>query len=438
MTLNQTTGELPTIQSAYRLNGKNHRKWSQVVRTFLKGKGKLSHLLGTRPKKGDPKFDSWDEEDSMGDRPVTEYAYLLKNLWQEMDYYRCIELRCNDNAAALKNFIEKDRIYDFLTGLNVEFDQMRVQVLGKEDLPSLNETISIINVEKSRRRVMLYSQPDERSAMLGKFNDQNLKFNTKKTSAYNIANLEIGRIESRSSNKDNLWCNYCKKPGHTKEQCWKLHGKPQSSQWNKGPRRGTQRSQANMTQSREDKSHDSSGKLYSLYALSASSSDFSNSWVIDSRATDHMTYSSHKFLTYYPCPSNRQVSIADGSLATVAGQGDIILSLSITLKNDQGTKMMIGHAKVRQGVILRPGFIHGTRRVGQMKLPLSVIGAPLEMIPKHAKLLSKIPLIGPLFIPPVHVTSVAKVAVTAAIDPTFPPGIIDVYGILQHGHQKSA
>ncbi|XP_031279305.1 uncharacterized protein At1g32220, chloroplastic-like [Pistacia vera] len=90
------------------------------------------------------------------------------------------------------------------------------------------------------------------------------------------------------------------------------------------------------------------------------------------------------------------------------------------------------------GVILRAGFIHGTRRVGHMKLPLSVIGAPLEMILKRAKLLSKIPLIGPLFIPPVHVTSVAKVAVTAAIDPTFPPGIIDVYGILQHGHQKSA
>ncbi|XP_044506592.1 uncharacterized protein At1g32220, chloroplastic-like [Mangifera indica] len=90
------------------------------------------------------------------------------------------------------------------------------------------------------------------------------------------------------------------------------------------------------------------------------------------------------------------------------------------------------------GVILRPGFIHGTRRVGQMKLPLSIIGAPLEMILKHAKLLSKIPLIGPLFIPPVHVTSVAKVAVTAATDPPFPPGIIDIYGILQLAHQKSA
>ncbi|GFP81643.1 uncharacterized protein at1g32220 chloroplastic [Phtheirospermum japonicum] len=32
------------------------------------------------------------------------------------------------------------------------------------------------------------------------------------------------------------------------------------------------------------------------------------------------------------------------------------------------------------GVILRPGFIYGTRSVGSMKLPLGVIGSPLEMV----------------------------------------------------------
>ena len=36
-----------------------------MVCTFLKGKGKLSHLLGTGAKKGDPTFEAWDEEDSM-------------------------------------------------------------------------------------------------------------------------------------------------------------------------------------------------------------------------------------------------------------------------------------------------------------------------------------------------------------------------------------
>ncbi|KAF8399203.1 hypothetical protein HHK36_015068 [Tetracentron sinense] len=88
------------------------------------------------------------------------------------------------------------------------------------------------------------------------------------------------------------------------------------------------------------------------------------------------------------------------------------------------------------GIILRPGFIHGTRQVGSMKLPLGVIGAPLEMVLQHAKPLNRVPLVGPLFTPPVNVTSVAKVAVRAATDPVFPPGVIDVYGILRYGQQK--
>lgn len=84
------------------------------------------------------------------------------------------------------------------------------------------------------------------------------------------------------------------------------------------------------------------------------------------------------------------------------------------------------------GVILRPGFIYGTRSVGSVKLPLGVIGSPLEMLLQHARPLNQVPLIGPMFIPPVNVTSVAKVAVRAATDPVFPPGIIDVYGIQRY------
>ncbi|GAA0152413.1 oxidoreductase [Lithospermum erythrorhizon] len=88
------------------------------------------------------------------------------------------------------------------------------------------------------------------------------------------------------------------------------------------------------------------------------------------------------------------------------------------------------------GVILRPGFIHGTRQVGSMKLPLGVIGSPLEMVLQHAKPLSQVPFVGGLFTPPVSVNAVAKVTVRAATDPVFPPGIVDVYGILRYSQQR--
>ena len=58
-------GDLPSLQVADQLNGKNCLKWSQLICTFLKGKGKLSHLEGTGPKDGDLVFVAWDKEDSL-------------------------------------------------------------------------------------------------------------------------------------------------------------------------------------------------------------------------------------------------------------------------------------------------------------------------------------------------------------------------------------
>uniref|UniRef100_A0A0E0K143 NAD(P)-binding domain-containing protein n=1 Tax=Oryza punctata TaxID=4537 RepID=A0A0E0K143_ORYPU len=88
------------------------------------------------------------------------------------------------------------------------------------------------------------------------------------------------------------------------------------------------------------------------------------------------------------------------------------------------------------GVILRPGFIHGTRHVGSVKVPLGLVGSPMQMVLQSAKPLTRLPLVGPLLIPPVSVASVAKVAVRAATDPVFPPGIVDVYGIMRYSDQK--
>ncbi|KAI4991319.1 hypothetical protein ZWY2020_039690 [Hordeum vulgare] len=55
---------------------------------------------------------------------------------------------------------------------------------------------------------------------------------------------------------------------------------------------------------------------------------------------------------------------------------------------------------------------------------------------QNAKPLTRLPLVGPMLTPPVSAASVAKVAVRAATDPVFPPGIVDVYGIMRYSEQK--
>lgn len=70
-------------------------------------------------------------------------------MWQELDHYQNIVMKCLDVATALNNFIVNERLYDFLASLNPEFDQVRIQILGRDDLPSLKEATSLVHAEES-------------------------------------------------------------------------------------------------------------------------------------------------------------------------------------------------------------------------------------------------------------------------------------------------
>ena len=151
-----------------------------------------------------------------------------------------------------------------------------------------------------------------------------------------------------------------------------------------------------------------SGKFSTSQGLHVSDKVIQELWVIDSGAIDHMTHSSLNFCTYSPCPSNWKTTVADGSLITVAGLGNIQLSPFITLKNvlhvpklstnlisiqklthdmncsvffypshcifqDQVSGKRIGHAKERDGLyyLEEPR----TSSVIKNKLPLSLLSS---------------------------------------------------------------
>ena len=69
------------------------------------------------------------------------------------------------------------------------------------------------------------------------------------------------------------------------------------------------------------------------FCINASNWVYDDSWVIDFGVTDHMTSKSQLFHTYTPSPSNKKIAVANGSLATVAGFGDIYITLTLILKN---------------------------------------------------------------------------------------------------------
>ena len=79
-----------------------------------------------------------------------------------------IKTKCPEDAAVLKDFIEQDRVYDFLVGLNPEFDQVRIKILGKQEVPCFNGVVALIRGEESQRSVMLETQTLDGSAIVAK------------------------------------------------------------------------------------------------------------------------------------------------------------------------------------------------------------------------------------------------------------------------------
>ena len=168
-----SSSHLPGVHQSYRLDGCNYLQWVQLVRTFLKGKGHIRHLTEPSPQKSDPGFNAWDIEDSMimswlwnamqpevsrnymflsstkdiwemvrrtyskiqdasviyeikmklhntnqGVSTITEYYNKMNGFWLELDHYQNIKMECRKDATILYSIFERDRVVEFLAGLN--------------------------------------------------------------------------------------------------------------------------------------------------------------------------------------------------------------------------------------------------------------------------------------------------------------------------------
>ncbi|XP_052150794.1 uncharacterized protein At1g32220, chloroplastic [Oryza glaberrima] len=75
------------------------------------------------------------------------------------------------------------------------------------------------------------------------------------------------------------------------------------------------------------------------------------------------------------------------------------------------------------GVVLRPGFIYGKRKVDGFEIPLDVVGQPLEKllssVENFTKPLSSLPASDLLLAPPVSVDDVAYAVINGVVDDSF-------------------
>ncbi|XP_052173043.1 uncharacterized protein LOC127788605 [Diospyros lotus] len=253
----------PFTITGHKLNGQNFIQWSQSVMMFICGKGKDDYQTGavSKPKEDAAQYRIWKAENNMvmswlinsmnneigenfllynttqeiweavkeayshventselfeiesvlndlrqGESQVTQYFNSLNKFWLQLDKCDTIQWKCTEDSAKYKEIVEKKRLYKFLIGLNKNLDGVRGRILGTKPLPSLREAFAEVRREESRLKLMLKPSNSglEHSALF----------------------TRGGSLSNPKQKKGRPWCDHCHKPGHTKDTCWDIHGKP--------------------------------------------------------------------------------------------------------------------------------------------------------------------------------------------------------------------
>lgn len=283
-----------------------------------------------------------------GNLSVSEYYGTLNGLLMELDQYRNLKMKCDDDSTTLIQFIDKSRIFKFLSGFNSEFDPIRIQILGKEKLPSLSEVFFIVSDEEGQRTAMMEDKSVDGSALKGS----------------TFSECPKGSTSSERPNRDDRWCTHCKRSGHTKKNCFKLHGRDKVLGRMSRSKDGAQRRASHTTSDMEAEGEDPptedvsslskaelecwraflgslskpfgncslsmTGKNYTFLSLNALCTE--ESWIIDSGGIDYMTPHLSHLSSYSTLPENHHITVANGSHIPVTGCGNSHLSSSLHLK----------------------------------------------------------------------------------------------------------
>lgn len=131
-------------------------------------------------------------------------------------------------------------------------------------------------------------------------------------------------------------CTYCKSRKHVRENCWKVVGYPEWFKLKQAARKDKQKSKEYLVSSDSPKTATASqvscpstitGNIGCVF-----SSTYTQPWIFDSGASDHMTSDSSRFVTFTP-PHHSSVKVAKGVLTSIQGAGSLSLTPSMSLSS---------------------------------------------------------------------------------------------------------
>uniref|UniRef100_A0A2N9I8R7 Integrase catalytic domain-containing protein n=1 Tax=Fagus sylvatica TaxID=28930 RepID=A0A2N9I8R7_FAGSY len=411
LTRSQTSPHPPPADSStapigIKLNGSNYALWSQVVEMYISGKDKLGYINGDFPQlpETDPSFRRWRTKNAIlkgwlinsmdsslianfirfptakqvwdsaattyfdgtdtsqvydlrrrvtrmkqAGGSIEKYYNDLQGLWREIDFRRPNPMECVGDIQKYNSILQEDRVYIFLDGLDDRLNKTRsdmVMTSGADTAPR------VVMASKGIKASHYHTPP--------------------KTGVLSLSSGKSNPPSKSKAPSDGMKCTHCGNAKHTRETCFKLHGYPdwwhdlQARKKHEAPVIDDSTGRAAMVTgepslsltSQVESSHNPGNCSNALHSSTHNDDD---NWILDSGATDHMTFDSNDFSHATP-PRRSHVANANGVTYPVTGAGTVTLSPSLSLSH---TLLVPSLSNKLMSDILNKEIIgYGTKRGG--------------------------------------------------------------------------
>ncbi|XP_070029640.1 uncharacterized protein [Nicotiana sylvestris] len=162
-----------------------------------------------------------------GTSDIAGYYTKVKRIWDELyTLNTCVHCTCECNCGGKsKTFksLQDGRLIQFLMGLNDIYSAVRSNILMLTPLPSVNQAYSLLIQDEKQRKIHVAQHPVETAFLAG----------NQQTYFQKYANGEGKFKANLEGKKSNLMCNYCKKPSHSIDKCYRIIGFPSTFKFTK-------------------------------------------------------------------------------------------------------------------------------------------------------------------------------------------------------------
>ncbi|KAL6270466.1 hypothetical protein ACE6H2_027377 [Prunus campanulata] len=197
---------------------------------------------------------------------LSTYYGELTEIFSELDHRDKAVMTCARDIEIYRKSIQRQRVHIFLAGLDVEFEQIRGEILRKDPIPELEATYALVRRDSVRRATMnsvgdksdtiamiarnrapnrsSNAQPDrtgsnDRSGRISGSDRSGRATGSDRFNRSDRVNRTSGSFESfnHTASSDDRVCTHCNQTGHLKNRCFELVGYPDWWDHNRDPRK---------------------------------------------------------------------------------------------------------------------------------------------------------------------------------------------------------